>query len=379
MRLSSTHMLWPDGQLAPGWVRVDGGIITEVARTPELPPVGPGSVHTAYLAPGLVDIHCHGGGGATFATTDPQEARAAAAMHHRHGSTSVIASLVTASAADLLAQVATLVPLAREGLVAGIHLEGPWLSPLHRGAHDPELLRAPEMSEVEALLEAAQGHLRMVTLAPELPAAGEVLDRLVRAGVSVAIGHTDADATQTAAAIAAGARVVTHLCNAMRPVHHRAPGPIPTALADPGVTVELIVDGVHVDPLVLGLLARGARARVALVTDAMAAAGCADGRYLLGTLPVEVVDGIARLVPEDGSRTPGAIAGSTLTLDRAVRNAVRLVDGMSPDTALDAATRVPAAALGLSAGTIEVGRRADLVLLDEQLTPVQVWRGSPVS
>ena len=277
-----------------------------------------------------------------------------------------MASLVTAAPDDLLRQVETLVPLAREGEIAGVHLEGPWLSPLHRGAHDPELLRPPTRDEIEALLRAAEGHLRMVTIAPELPGALEAITLLREAGVTVAVGHTDCDADGLREAVRAGAGVVTHLCNAMRPIHHRDPGPIPAALAEPELTVELIVDGVHVHPDVVTLLQRGARARVALVTDAMAAAGCPDGAYQLGGLAVSVVDGVARLEDSD------ALAGSTLTLDRAVRTAhaagVPLVD------AVVAATLTPARALGLDRGALVPGAPADLLVLGEDLVPTSIWR-----
>lgn len=350
--LASPRRLTPDGTLAPGWVRVRAGVVQEQGYG--APPAS-ADLEAAYLSPGLVDVHCHGGGGHTFATTDPAEAQAAAAVHRAHGTVSVMASLVTATVDELEAQVRTLVPLAREGVVSGIHLEGPWLSPLHRGAHDPDLLLDPTPADLRRLLAAAEGQLRMVTLAPELPGALETIGTLVDHGVVAAVGHTDADADQFRAAVDAGARMVTHLCNAMRPVHHRAPGPIVTALNDPRVTVELIADGVHVDPAVLDLLARSARSDVVLVTDAMAAAAAGDGRYRLGALDVEVVGGVARLAGG------GSIAGSTLTLDRAVRTAVG--SGIPPARALTAATLAPAAALHLRP------RPAGLLAWDEHLHP----------
>lgn len=365
MIVAGERLLGPDGSFGPGWVRIDParGVVAEVGTGPS-----PGAAESTwpYVVPGLVDIHCHGGAGASFATTDPDEARAALALHRRHGTTSVVASLVTAAADDLRRQVDTLVPLAEAGEIAGIHLEGPWLSPRHRGAHDPDLLRQPDGAEVEQLLHAGRGHLRMVTIAPELPGAPEVIGLLREAGVTVAVGHTDCDADGLRDAVRAGASVVTHLCNAMRPIHHREPGPVTAALAEEGLTVELIVDGVHVHPEVVALLHRASRARVALVTDAMAAAGCADGAYTLGGLGVDVVDGVARL------RGGDALAGSTLTLDRAVRTAHAA--GLPLADALVAATRTPARALGLDRGTLLPGRPADVVALDEQLAPVAVWR-----
>lgn len=365
MYLAGESMLGVDGLLEPGWVRidVDQGVIAEVGMGQ-----APGQAETsgAYLLPGLVDMHCHGGGGATFATTDPDEARTAIALHRAHGTTSVMASLVTATIEDLEHQMATLVPLAQSGEIIGIHLEGPWLSPHHRGAHDPDLLHAPTRAEVERLITTGEGHLTMVTIAPELPGALEAIAVLRQAGVTVAVGHTDCDAAGLRQAVQAGASVVTHLCNAMRPIHHRDPGPVTAALAAEGVTVELIADGVHLHPEVLALLHRAAQSRVALVTDAMAAAGSADGHYRLGSLGVDVVAGIARL--EGG----GSIAGSTLTLDRALRTAHHA--GLPLAHAAVAATQTPAQALGLNAGTIAPGRPADLVLLDDTLNVAEVWR-----
>ncbi|MGD8151414.1 N-acetylglucosamine-6-phosphate deacetylase [Ornithinimicrobium sp. Y1694] len=358
--VSSPAMLQPDGTLAAGWVEELGGMITDLG-TGAAP--GPVEVDTAYLIPGFVDVHCHGGGGHTFATTDPREVAAAATLHRRHGTTHVMASLVTASIDELERQVQCLVPLVDNATVAGIHLEGPWLSPLHRGAHDPELLTQPRLEDVERLLMAADGKLTMVTIAPELPGAMEAIDLLTRSGVVVAIGHTDADGVQFRAAVEAGARQVTHLCNAMRPIHHRSPGPIVAALADDRVAVELIADGVHVHPEVLELLSRSARSQVLLVTDAMAAAGSADGAYQLGSLAVDVVDGVARLAGG------GSIAGSTLTMDRAVRTAV--ASGVPVGRALDAATRLPAIAMGWEAGELKVGSD-DWLALDADLRVVDL-------
>ena len=354
--LSSPAVLGPDGTLRPGWLLLHDGA---VHRRGDGAPPGTPDLEPGYLAPGFVDVHCHGGGGAAFATTDPGQALLAAQFHGAHGSAHVMASLVTASMDELEAQVRALVPLAREGSIAGIHLEGPWLSPEHAGAHDPELLARPRTEDVDRLLTAAEGHLRMVTLAPELPGSPAAIERLVSRGVTVAVGHTDVDEDGLRAAVTAGARVVTHLGNAMRPIHHRAPGPVPAALADERIGVELIADGVHVHPEVLALFARAARSRILLVTDATPAAGRPDGRYLLGRLPVEVRQGVARL---DG----GALAGSTLTMDRAVRTAVAA--GIPVADALASATRLPARAVGMAgtAGLLVPGARGVLAL-DEDL------------
>ena len=365
--ISGEHVLWPDGTLAGGWVAVEGDRVTQVGRGA---PLYPSDRHFPYLSPGFVDIHCHGGGGHTFATTDPDEVRAAAATHHAAGTSSVVASLVSADPETLLAQVRALAPLVRGRMIDGIHLEGPWLSPLHRGAHHLGDLRHPDPEEIDALLEAGAGGICMVTLAPELPGGMDAVRRLVAAGVVVAVGHTDADADQLRAAADAGATVVTHLFNAMRPLHHRDPGPVVAALADPRLSVELIADGVHVHPDVVELTVRSTLSRIVLVSDAMAAAHAPDGRYRLGPMDVEVVDGVARTVDT------GRIAGSTLTLDRAVRTSV--ASGVARCAALVAATSNPARALGLDAGQLAPGHRADLVGLDADLDVHLVVRAGEV-
>ncbi|WP_281964324.1 N-acetylglucosamine-6-phosphate deacetylase [Serinicoccus marinus] len=368
MRLvSAEQVLWPDGSLSGGWVAVEGGQIARVGRGA---PTEPADRHTALLSPGFVDIHCHGGGGHSFATLDPDEVSSAAMAHHLAGTSTVMASLVSAAPDTLLAQVRALAPLVRGRMIAGIHLEGPWLNEARRGAHDPAVLRHPDPGEIDAVLEAGAGGICMVTIAPELPGSLDAIRRLVGAGVVVAVGHTDADADQLRAAVDAGAEVVTHLCNAMRPIHHRDPGPVIAALGDPRLTLELIVDGVHLHDDVVDLLHRSSRARMVLISDAMAAAAAEDGRYALGSMEVDVVDGVARSVDT------GSIAGSTLTLGRAVRRAVGA--GLAPEDALVAATSDPARTLGLDAGKITVGGRADLVGLDADLETRLVVRGGEI-
>ena len=362
--LSSPRMLHPDGTLAPGWVRVHGGVITETGSGL---PAEPADVESAVLSPGFVDIHCHGGGGHSFVTSDPDEAAAAAAVHHRLGTTTVIASLVTSAIPDLTAQIGTLRGLVDAGHLGGIHLEGPWLSRAFHGAHDPELLTDPAAADIDALLGTGNGTIRMVTLAPERTGALEAIGKLRAAGVTVAVGHTDADGVLAARAFDAGATVVTHLFNAMRPIHHRDPGPIATALADPRVAVEIIADGVHLHNDVLLLAARAAAGGYLLITDAMAAAAAPDGNYQLGGVEVSVRDGVARTL------ATGSIAGSTLTMPQAVRRLVAA--GEAPERALDAATRKPADAVGLgTVGRLAPGSSADVVLLDDQLQVQRVLR-----
>src|SRR6478735_9918393 len=317
------------------------------------------------VVPGFVDTHVHGGGGANFSTASAVDTSTAVAIHRRHGTTMLVASLVTASPDELLRQVTGLAPDVHAGLLAGIHLEGPWLSAKRCGAHQPALMRDPDPTEVDRVLDAGQGTIRMVTLAPERDGALAAIERIVDDGVVAAVGHTEATYAQTRAAIAAGTTVGTHLFNAMRPINTREPGPVIALLEDSRVTVELITDGVHVDPALYRHVARAAGAdRVSLVTDSMAAAGMSDGRYWLGPLAVDVVGGVARVADTQ------TIAGSTATMDHQFRFAVNH-SGLTRDealmTAVCQASINPARALGLPLGGLVPGGAADLVVLDPDL------------
>lgn len=362
--MAAPDVLTGDASIGAGWVSWAAGRITGVgAGTPPRPPdvsLPAGST----LAPGLVDGHVHGGGGHAFGP-DPDAAAGAAEHHRRAGTTTMVASLVTGPVAELDRAVRELAPLVRDGLLAGVHLEGPWLNPDHRGAHEAAHLRTPTAGDVQRLVGAHEGTVVMVTLAPELDGGLDAVRRVVGHGAVAAVGHTDADYDRTVAAIAAGARVGTHLHNAMRPPHHRQPGPATALLEDERVGVELIADGVHLHPAVLRAATRGAATPV-LVTDAMPAAGAPDGCYRLGGLDVVVTAGEARV------RESGAIAGSTLTLAGAVRYAVREA-GLPLVDAVRAATLSPAHALGLvDRGRLEVGARADAVVLDADLAVTRV-------
>lgn len=292
--IAAGAVVTPDGVLRPGWVDTQGNRILAVgAGAPPRP--ADHDFADAVVVPGFVDIHVHGGGGASYTEPSADEIHRAATFHRSHGTTTTLASLVTAPPAPLLTQVRALAAASRAGVIAGIHLEGPWLSAARCGAHDAGQLRDPDPAEIDALLDAADGAIRMVTVAPELPSGLSAIQRLVAAGVVVAVGHTDASYDQTRAAIEAGATVGTHVFNAMRPLHHRDPGPAMALLEDPRVTVELIADGVHVhDALLRHVVASAGAARVALITDAMAAAGLPDGSFRLGALDVEVQDAIAQ-------------------------------------------------------------------------------------
>ncbi len=356
-----------EGVLMPdAWVRCEGGRITAVGQG--APPRSPDlELRGATLVPGFVDLHCHGAVGSAFDDAQP-EWDAILGFHAAHGTTRQAVSLVSASIDDLVPRVAAAAErCAVDDALLGIHLEGPFLADSHRGAHDPHALQAPTPAAVDRLLAAGDGRLLQVTIAPELPGALDAIARFVDAGVRVAVGHTGTDAETARAAFDAGATLLTHACNGMPPMHHRSPGPLPVALADERVTLEAIADGEHVAPEVLALLLQAAPGRVALISDAMAAAGMPDGAYRIGSLDVRVEQGLPRLA--DG----GSIAGSTLTLDRAIR--VLVAAGVPLEAAVDAATRAPADAVGRGdVGALAVGARADLVALDDALEVTGVWR-----
>ncbi|SIO91403.1 N-acetylglucosamine-6-phosphate deacetylase [Nocardiopsis sp. JB363] len=323
----------------------------------------------AILTPGFIDIHCHGAAGAGF---DDPEAQAdalddALTEHAAHGTTRLVLSLVSAPIPRITNRLEALHEyVALRPTVLGVHLEGPFLADSHCGAHDPAHLADPDPASVDALLRAGRGNIRQVTIAPELPGALSAIDTLVREGVAVAVGHTGADVDVVRDAFAAGASILTHTFNGMRGLHHRAPGPIAAAV-ESGATLEVIADGVHVDPMMIGFLHALAPGRIALVTDAMAATGCEDGDYVLGSLPVRVRDGVVRL------RDGGSIAGSTLTTATALRIATTR-SGMSLPEAVASLTTIPARAIGRpELGTLRVGAASDAVLMDEELRVRAVW------
>lgn len=361
------------------WVLFDGDRVAAVGVGADRPTAevvvdatelaGPGAI----LTPGFIDIHCHGGAGAAF-DDGTAAIRTARALHRAHGTTRSVISFVTAGVDDLAAQVAGVADLMEtDADILGSHLEGPFLDPGHKGAHEPTLLRHPLAADVERLLAAGRGTVRQVTLAPELPGGLDAVRLVVAAGAAAAVGHTDADAAMAASAFDAGASLLTHAFNAMPGIHHREPGPVLTAAADHRVVLEAIADNVHLDPRVIKLLFDSAPGRVALVTDAMAAAGGADGHYDLGAVSVTVQDGIAR------TDETGSIAGSTLTQDVALRRAVQA--GVSLGEAVRALTATPARAIGVDDrfGHLSVGHIADAVLLDADLQVRRVWTGALVS
>ncbi|GAA4159873.1 N-acetylglucosamine-6-phosphate deacetylase [Gryllotalpicola daejeonensis] len=365
------------GEVDGFWFAAADGVITEAgtgdgwhAHASALASVI--DAHGLHLAPGFIDLHSHGAGG--FAFDDGAYAISKALEVHRaHGTTRSVISLVANPVDELCASLEAIADLAVEDeLVLGAHLEGPFLAVERKGAHNPDFLIDPSPAAVERLIAAARGTLRQITLAIERENALEALDVFVEAGVQVAVGHTEADYEQARDAFDRGARLLTHAFNAMPGIGHRAPGPVVAALQDPRVTVELILDGVHVAPSVAKLAFAAAPGRIALITDAMAATGSPDGAYKIGSLDVAVVDGVAKLREADGSL--GSIAGSTLTLDVALRNAIELV-GLPQAEAVAALTTVPARALGLEhrLGLLAPGFAADAVLLDHDWAVRGVW------
>ena len=383
------RVVLPGRVLEDGLVVVEGDRISWVGPVEQAPAavVVPERAGGVTLLPGLVDIHCHGGGGASFPdATDVETARQAAHEHLRHGTTSLVGSLVTADAATLLARTAILADLADAGDLVGIHLEGPFLSRTRCGAQDPRLMVAGDAALVREVARVARGHLATMTVAPEAPGmlgSDGALVALAESGAIPSVGHTDATAELTEEALGLarhalarpGARsprpTATHLFNGMRPLHHREPGPVAACLAAAArgeAVVELVADGVHLAPAtvrsVFDLVGADA---IALVTDAMAAAGMPDGRYQLGPAEVRVVDGVARLADGD------AIAGGTAHLLDVVRATVAA--GVPLEAAVRAAASTPAAVLGRDdIGALTAGLRADVVEVDADLRPLRVMR-----
>ncbi|HWM99474.1 MAG TPA: N-acetylglucosamine-6-phosphate deacetylase, partial [Streptosporangiaceae bacterium] len=362
--LTGGRVVTPGGVLNPGWIRTAGSVIDAVGpgepAEHESSGLASADLGGQWVLPGFVDMHVHGGGGTSFTEGTAGDARHAAGFHRRNGSTTILASLVTAPLAALEARAAMLAGLAREGVIAGVHLEGPFLAAARCGAQDPRHMIAPDVAAFERLHAAAAGQLRVITLAPELPGAAALIKAAAQAGVIAAVGHTDATADVTSAAVDAGASHATHLFNGMRPLHHREPGPVGALLDRDEVSCEVIADGVHLHDTVIRLVARAAGpGRLVLITDAMAAAGMPDGRYRLGSMRVDVAGGVARLAADSDASAdsgadarpggPGAIAGSTATMAGVVRHAIAA--GLPVTEVAAAASTTPARVLGLGGRT----------------------------
>jgi N-acetylglucosamine-6-phosphate deacetylase len=325
--------------------------------------------------PGFVDVHIHGAGGHDVMEGSREAMAAVTKTVARHGTTAFVATTVTASPEDTLRSVAGISKYIAEqhqtndprAEVLGIHFEGPFISAVRRGVHPLEWVKLPSAELLEKFLQAAAGNAQILTIAPELMGAIPCIDAARKAGLVVALGHTDATYEQARAGIAHGARHAVHVYNAMRPFSHRDTGVIGAVLTSSEVTAELIADGVHVDEAAMKLLlqAKGASG-VILVSDGISATGMPDGKYMLGTFEVTVSSGVCR-------NAEGKLAGSTLTLDRALRNIVGL--GVSLPDAVRMLTLNPASLLGIEfkKGSLRVGADADILLLDERLQVAGVW------
>ena len=360
--LSALNVVTPSGVIPQGWIHIRNGVIVGVGDG-EPPSNATIDIVPGWAYPGFVDVHMHGGDGHD-ASGSVEDVRAAVAFHGRHGTTAALVSLVTAPVEELVASlsnIATAIETREKGepTILGAHLEGPFLSHAQCGAQNPAHLQLPNAELLREFIAAARGNLRVITLAPELPGAMELIDIARSQDVVVAVGHTDASYEVAVEAFRRGATIATHLHNGMRPFNHRDPGPALAALAS-GALCEVINDGVHVHPAIARDVVDHSKFQLALVTDAISATGAGDGHYQLGGLDVIVTGGVARLRDSEG------LAGSTLTMDSALRRA--LSAGLSVEQVALASSANACRVLGeLNRGSIEVGQRADIVLFTEAL------------
>jgi len=368
--LTASRLYTPLEQVDQPLVLVEGHRVTEISsRAARDIPQGAHLVDfgDSLLAPGFIDIHIHGGAGHDVMESDPAGLPAVEQLLTRHGVTGYFPTTVTAPIDQTLSALERLADAiestqrdgasrGRRAQPLGIHLEGPFISHVRRGVHPPQNLLPPTLQMFERFWQAARGHIRVMTIAPELEGAREVIAEASRRGVCVSLGHSDADLKSARAAVDAGARHATHAFNAMRPLDHREPGIVGEMLTDSRLSADIIADGIHVDPTVVDLFLRmkGPEAAV-LITDATAATGMPDGRYRLGSLEVEVKNG--KCMAE------GKLAGSVLTMDRAVRNVMEFAR-WDLQQALRAATLNAARITGLpNRGKLEAGAEADIVIL----------------
>jgi N-acetylglucosamine-6-phosphate deacetylase len=374
----------PKGEIPDAGILIrDGEIETVGPRSSMQLPAGAAEISAAdcTAVPGFVDVHIHGAGGRDVMEADDSALAVITGRLAKFGTTSLLATTVTASADDTVRAVEGIAKFISKQFqtddaraeILGIHFEGPFLSKERRGVHLPEFLQLPSAEVLQRFLHAASGNARILTIAPELMGAMPCIDAARSLGMVVSIGHTDATYEQARAAIAHGARHATHVYNAMRPFSHRDPGVIGAVLTTAEVTAELIADGVHVDEIAMKILLQSKDSEhVILISDGMAATGMPDGKYKLGGIEVTVSGGICR-------NTEGRLAGSTLTLDRALRNIVNL--GTPLENAVRMLTLNPATLLGIEfkKGALRTGADADIVLLNEGLEIACVYaRGTAV-
>jgi N-acetylglucosamine-6-phosphate deacetylase len=349
--IQASSAVTDNGLAGNTWIEISGNVIHSVNSGLHQ---SPDQIIDGVLIPGFVDIHCHGGGSKFFSALTMDEVQSVIETHRGHGTTSMLASLVTEPIGTLKTQVARLVPLYKSGQILGIHLEGPYLSHIYCGAHDPDLLLNPDLVEIKELLALGDGAIKMITIAPELSGALEAIKFLTASGVKVALGHSNASFDQADAGVNAGATIVTHFMNGMN--KSQVDDTFAAFVrADERLTIELILDGHHIPFLTCQEIYSALGSRIIFITDAMAAAGSVDGSYTMGKLPIVVKNGVARLVSGD------SLAGSTLTMDTVFLNAVNIL-GLSVMEAVAATSTRPAKTIDLNdRGVIAVGMRADLL------------------
>jgi N-acetylglucosamine-6-phosphate deacetylase len=388
--LHTARALTPGSEIPDAGILIRDGVIEAIGSRQDMSLPAGGQEITALqqtAIPGFVDVHIHGAGGRDVMEGTEEALTAVSQMVARHGTTSFVATTVTASPDDICRSVEGIARYVTEqhetgspsekieprAEVLGVHFEGPFISSARRGVHPKEWIQLPSAELLERFLQAAAGNARILTMAPELLGAAPCIDAARKAGLVVAMGHTDATYEQARAAIARGVRHAVHVYNAMRPFSHRDSGVIGAVLTTPDVTAELIADGVHVEEAAMRILlqAKGPGC-VILVSDGISATGMPDGNYMLGKFQVTVAGGVCR-------NAEGKLAGSTLTLDRALRNIVEM--GFSLSDAVRMLTENPARLLGIEfkKGALRTGADADIVLLDEGLQVANVWaRGVPL-
>jgi N-acetylglucosamine-6-phosphate deacetylase len=369
---TNAHIYLPDGLLKNASLYVRNGLIERIFSSQDENMVMAEEtidVCGAYLAPGFVDVHVHGGGGCDAMSGNPQDIYGMSQFHAARGTTSFLPTTLTHTRSTIEKAIKSIVEAMEKGTegaeVLGIHLEGPFLNKLHCGAQNPEYIRAGTLEEMQSYIELAKGNVRLMTIAPEQEGAMDMIQYAVEQGVTISLGHSDATYEVVQRSVQAGASHVTHLFNGMRPLHHREPGMAGSALMMDELAVELICDGVHVNRELVSYIFRvKPLEQIILISDCVAPAGCPEGEYQLGALPVYLKNGQVRLINED--RTLGSLAGSSLTMDQALRNSIEYT-GLSLEQILPSLTLSPARQIGLDhrKGSIEAGKDADLVILDE--------------
>jgi N-acetylglucosamine-6-phosphate deacetylase len=382
--IHSARALTPTNEITDAGILIREGVIEAIGpRSSMSLPTGATEIRAPDLTavPGFIDIHIHGAGGRDVMEATSEALGALTRKVAEFGTTSVLATTVTASPDDICRSASGIShyiaeqhgTAERRAEVLGLHFEGPFISKARPGVHPVEWIQAPSADLLERFVQAAAGNARLLTIAPEVLGAAPCIEAARKAGLVVSVGHTDANYEQTRFAIAHGARSATHTYNAMRPFTHRDPGVIGAVLTSPEINAELIADGVHVDEGAMKLLlqAKGPE-RVILVSDGLSATGMPDGKYTLGGFEITVSNGVCR-------NAAGILAGSTLMLDRALRNIVNL--GIPLANAIRMLTTNPASLLGIEfkKGALRVGADADILLLDQALRVTNVWtRGLPI-